>query len=130
MSLEKLPEEIKSYTKDPDLDLVKRAYYFAKKAHEGQNRVSGEPFLMHPLEVAKIMAQLELDVISISAALLHDVVEDTPVTKEELREEFGPEIELLVNGVTKLSKIDFKSKEEHQAESLRKMFMLWPRISE
>ncbi|WP_027339705.1 RelA/SpoT family protein [Halonatronum saccharophilum] len=123
MSLDKLLEDIKSYTKDPDLDLIKRAYYFAKEAHQGQFRVSGEPFVIHPLEVAKIMARLELDVISISAALLHDVVEDTPVTTEELREEFGPEIELLVNGVTKLSKIDFKSKEEHQAESLRKMFI-------
>ncbi len=123
MALQGLLTAISSYTKDPNIELVKKAYYFAKEAHEGQYRVSGESFVSHPLEVAKIMAELELDIISISAALLHDVVEDTPVTAEELRGEFGPEIELLVNGVTKLSKIDFKSREEHQAENLRKMFL-------
>ncbi|OCL25145.1 (p)ppGpp synthetase [Orenia metallireducens] len=123
MALEQLLAKISSYTENPNIELVKKAYYFAKDAHEGQYRVSGEPFVSHPLQVAKIMAELELDVISIAAAILHDVVEDTEVTAEELREEFGPEVELLVNGVTKLSKIDFKSREEHQAESLRKMFL-------
>ncbi|TDX48002.1 RelA/SpoT family protein [Orenia marismortui] len=123
MSLDKLLATIKSYTEEANIDLVKEAYYLAKESHEGQYRVSGEPFVSHPVQVAQIMAELELDIISISAALLHDVVEDTEVTTEELREKFGPEIELLVNGVTKLSKIDFKSREEHQAESLRKMFL-------
>ncbi len=123
MGLNKLLAEIESYTEEPNLELVKKAYYFAKDAHKGQYRISGEPFVSHPIEVAMIMSELELDVISIVGALLHDVVEDTEVTTEELREEFGPEVELLVNGVTKLSKIDFKSREEHQAESLRKMFL-------
>ncbi|WP_018247739.1 RelA/SpoT family protein [Orenia marismortui] len=123
MSLDKLLATIKSYTEEANIGLVKEAYYLAKESHEGQYRVSGEPFVSHPVQVAQIMAELELDIISISAALLHDVVEDTEVTTEELREKFGPEIELLVNGVTKLSKIDFKSREEHQAESLRKMFL-------
>ncbi len=123
MAIEELLARINSYTEDPNLDLVKKAYHFAKEAHQEQKRVSGEPFVTHPVNVAEIMSGLELDVISIAAALLHDVVEDTPVTAEELREEFGSEIELLVNGVTKLSKIDFKSREEHQAESLRKMFL-------
>ncbi|WP_408954822.1 RelA/SpoT family protein [Natroniella sp. ANB-PHB2] len=123
MSLQKLLTEIESYTDNPNLDLIKQAYYYAKDCHQGQYRVSGEPFVSHPLNVSQIMAELELDVISIVGALLHDVVEDTEVTEGELEEEFGAEVTLLVSGVTKLSKIDFKSREEHQAESLRKMFL-------
>ncbi|MCK8827562.1 bifunctional (p)ppGpp synthetase/guanosine-3',5'-bis(diphosphate) 3'-pyrophosphohydrolase [Natroniella acetigena] len=123
MSLQKLLMEVESYTENPNLDLIKQAYYYAKDCHQGQYRVSGEPFVSHPLNVAQIMAELELDVISIVGALLHDVVEDTEVTEEELEEKFGAEVTLLVSGVTKLSKIDFKSREEHQAESLRKMFL-------
>ncbi|AZR73091.1 (p)ppGpp synthetase [Anoxybacter fermentans] len=123
MNLQDLLEKIKSYTNDPDLDIVGRAYEFARKAHEGQFRDSGEPFFNHPVEVAEILAELELDVITIAAALLHDVVEDTDITIEQIEEEFGKEIALLVNGVTKLSQIAFKSREEHQAENLRKMFL-------
>ncbi|SJZ72449.1 RelA/SpoT family protein [Selenihalanaerobacter shriftii] len=123
MALDELLDKIKGYTNDPNLELVTNAYEFAKDAHEGQYRVSGEPFVNHPLGVAKIMAELELDVISIAGALLHDVVEDTEVSFAQLRKKFGEEITLLVNGVTKLSKIAFKSKEEQQAESLRKMFL-------
>ena len=123
MSLDKLLTEIQSYIDDPDIELVKEAYYYAKKVHRGQDRVSGEPFVTHPLRVARIMAELKLDLTSISAALLHDTVEDTEATLEDIREKFGSEIEVLVNGVTKLNKINFESKEEHQAESLRKMFL-------
>ena len=89
----------------------------------GQFRDSGDVFFNHPYEVAKILADLELDITTIAAGLLHDVLEDTEVTREELEEAFGPEIVRLVDGVTKLSKIPFQSKEEHQAQSLRKMFL-------
>lgn len=123
MSLNELLNRMESYTNDPDMELVIRAFDFARKAHEGQFRDSGEPFYIHPLEVAKILVDLELDETFIAAALLHDVVEDTAVTLEEIAAEFGEEITQLVNGVTKLSKINFKSKEEHQAENLRKMFL-------
>ncbi len=121
--LENLIAEIKSYTDDPNLELVYKAYEYAKKAHQEQKRISGEPYIVHPLAAARIMAELELDVISIAASILHDVVEDTEISKEEITEEFGEEIALLVSGVTKLSRIDFKSREEQQAETLRKMFL-------
>ena len=123
MELNALLEKVKSYTSDPDLDLVTRAYMFARKAHEGQFRDSGEPYFNHPMEVAEILAELELDVTSIAAALLHDVVEDTAVSIEKIEANFGADIAVLVNGVTKLTKMEFKSREEHQAESLRKMFL-------
>ncbi len=123
MGYNELLEKIQAYTNDPDLDLIVRAYEFACKAHEGQFRDSGEPFIIHPVEVAEILVELQLDETFIAAALLHDVVEDTDVTLEVIEKEFGEEIAQLVNGVTKLSKIKFKSREEHQAENLRKMFL-------
>lgn len=123
MKLGDLLTRINSYMEDPDLALVKKAYNFAKEAHKGQYRVSGEPYLEHPLGVAYILAELELDIISITSALLHDVVEDTSVSSDDINREFGSEIALLVDGVTKLTRLQFKSKEEHQAESLRKMFI-------
>ena len=123
MALDQLLNQIESYTEDPNLELVKDAYYFGKKVHQGQYRISGEPFISHPVQVAKILAELELDVVSIAAALLHDTVEDTEVDTEEIESKFGSEIRLLVNGMTKLNKIDFKSREERQAASLRKMFL-------
>src|SRR5690606_39231301 len=82
-----------------------------------------EAYVRHPLEVARLLAEMELDVVTLAAGLLHDVLEDTAVTREELEERFGPEILLLVDGVTKLSKIPYQSREEHQAQSLRKMFL-------
>ena len=121
--LTELLTEIKSYMDEPDIELVKEAYYYARECHEGQERISGEPFVSHPLNVARLMAEFKLDITSIAAALLHDTVEDTGATLEDIREKFGSEIEVLVNGVTKLNKMDFESKEEHQAESLRKMFL-------
>lgn len=123
MKLEKLLDKIKSYMDEPDLDLVIKAYNYAKKAHEGQYRVSGEPFVDHPLGVAMILADLELDIISIVASMMHDVVEDTEITSEDIRKEFGDEVAHIVEGVTKLTRMQFKTKEDQQAESLRKMFV-------
>ncbi len=105
------------------ISLIQKAYEFASKAHEGQIRLSGESFIVHPVSVARIIAELELDGISIVASLLHDVLEDTPISRQEIVDTFGEEVALIVEGVTKLSRIDFKSSEEHQAENLRKMFL-------
>ncbi|BAF59226.1 guanosine polyphosphate pyrophosphohydrolases/synthetases [Pelotomaculum thermopropionicum SI] len=118
-----LLEKIKSYNPKADLSVVVAAYEFAANAHREQKRFSGEPFIVHPLEVAKILAELELDQETLVAGLLHDVVEDTGVTLQDIREQFGVETALLVDGTTKLSRIEYKSKEELQAENLRKMFL-------
>lgn len=125
---EKELEELKKIidTHYPDSDAWKKimkAYNFALQAHSGQKRVSGESYIVHPLGVAMILAELELDPVTIVAGILHDVVEDTEVTIEGLEREFGSEIGLLVDGVTKLSRLEFKTKEEQQAETLRKMFL-------
>ena len=106
-----------------DIAAIQAAYEYAEKAHRNQKRFSGEPYIVHPLEVAKILAQLELDPETIMAGLLHDVVEDTGITLEDIQVKFGKEVALLVDGVTKLSRFEFKSKEEQQAENLRKMFL-------
>ena len=111
------------YPTAEDWALVERAYAFACQAHAGQRRESGEYFITHPLGVALILAELGLDMTTIIAGLLHDVVEDTAVTLEEIRENFGEETAALVDGVTKLSRLDFASQEEQQAETLRKMFI-------
>ncbi len=121
--LENLLLMIQQYSPDSDLDLIIRAYNFAESAHEGQYRKSGEKYFIHPVEVAKILAELELDIYTIAAGLLHDVVEDTKYTYKDIAENFGREIADLVEGVTKLGQIEYKSKEETQAENLRKMFM-------
>lgn len=106
-----------------DIELIERAYDLAGKMHQGQLRKSGEPYLIHPVAVAKILAELGMDDQAICAGLLHDVVEDTEYTTEQLREDFGDDIELLVDGVTKLGSVKYESKEERQAENLRKMFL-------
>lgn len=108
---------------EDSLDKIRKAYSFAEHAHEGQYRSSGDPFIVHPLEVGFILIDLGLDVDTIAAGLLHDVVEDTGVEIEKLKEIFGSEIAKLVDGVTKLGKIAYKTKEEQQAENLRKMFL-------
>ena len=123
MDLDKLIEEILKYYPDADVEAVRTAYQFAEHAHRDQYRVSGEPYIVHPLGVAKILSELQMDVDTIIASLLHDVLEDTPVTYEDLKKTFGQEITDLVDGVTKLSKIAFRSSEEHQVENLRKMFL-------
>ncbi len=115
---------VRKYHPDEDLSVVENAYIFSKKAHEGQLRKSGEPYIVHPQSVAMILAGLMLDPATIAAGLLHDSVEDVEgVTPEVIEQKFGSEIALLVDGVTKLSRLDFTSREEQQAESLRKMFL-------
>ncbi|MBR2877879.1 MAG: HD domain-containing protein, partial [Clostridia bacterium] len=106
-----------------DINTVKRAYEFAKAAHEGQKRVSGEDYICHPLEVAEIITVMLLDCDTIAAGILHDVIEDTDTTHEDIVAAFGTEIADMVEGVTKLGKIKFTSQEEAQVENLRKMFM-------
>ena len=106
-----------------DTDIIGKAYDIAEEMHRGQLRKSGEPYLIHPLAVSEILADLGMDEETIVAGLLHDVVEDTPYTREELVEDFGEEVELLVDGVTKLGSLKFESKEARQAENLRKMFL-------
>src|SRR3954470_2823097 len=98
-------ERVGQYRPDADLDLVKKAYVYSAKVHQGQVRKSGEPYLVHPLEAAGILAQLKLEEASIAAGLLHDTVEDTLATMEEVKELFGEEVALIVDGVTKLSKL-------------------------
>lgn len=122
-SLEELFQLIKSYSSKADFAAIKKAYNYAASAHREQRRFSGEPYIVHPLETAKILAELELDQETIMAGLLHDVVEDTGISLEDIKEQFGGEVALLVDGVTKLSRIEFKSKEEQQVENLRKMFL-------
>ncbi|HOD42370.1 MAG TPA: HD domain-containing protein, partial [Candidatus Wallbacteria bacterium] len=116
-----LEEKVKSYNPNANFEYLKKAYDFAREAHKTQFRASGEPYFIHPFNVAMILADLKLDVISIAAGLLHDVVEDTPATSEIITAEFGSTMGLLIDGVTKLSKLSFKSKEEFAAENLRKM---------
>ncbi len=120
---DELIAEIKRYHPSKDLSLVERAYKLAREAHGEQKRKSGEPYIIHPLCVAKILAELELDLESITAGLLHDVVEDTKYTLDEISEMFNPDVALLVDGVTKLSNIEYSSREEMQAENYRKMFL-------
>ncbi len=124
MGLQVLKKRFKQYNDNEEgWALIKKAYQYALRAHAGQKRISGEPYISHPLEVAFILADLELDLITIVAALLHDVLEDTPCQYEEIEKEFGEEVAYLVDGVTKLSRMEFRSKEEHQAETWRKMFI-------
>lgn len=119
----RLIDRINEYYPQCDFEAIEKAYNFAKEAHGKQQRVSGEPFIIHPVEVAFILADLELDCTSIIAGLLHDIIEDTPHTLEEISGKFGQEVALLVDGVTKLGKIPYTTKEEQQVENLRKMFL-------
>lgn len=134
MDLQVLLDSVRCYNETADFDLIKRAYEFAKRHHDGQLRASGEPFIIHPFEVAKILADLRMDSATITAALLHDTIEDTVASYEEIEKEFGPEIAHLVDGVTKLTAIStskeqsqqgprMKTKAETQAENLRKIFL-------
>ena len=123
VTIDMILEAVKSYQPNADTDLIRRAYELADAAHKGQKRVSGEDYIIHPLAVAKILTDLQIDDITISAAILHDVVEDTTHTLDEMRERFGDEVAMLIDGVTKLGRIQYKSKEEQQLESYRKMFL-------
>ena len=119
----KLSAKIEQTNKQYDMGKIERAYQMAKRAHEGTLRRSGEPYIVHPVSAAIILVELGMDTDSIVAALLHDVVEDTDVTLEEIRKEFGKDVALLVDGVTKLGRIPFSSREHQQAENVRKMLL-------
>jgi GTP diphosphokinase / guanosine-3',5'-bis(diphosphate) 3'-diphosphatase len=106
-----------------DLEIIKKAYDYSQRVHTGQTRASGEPYLVHPLEVALVLAEMKMDPVAVAAGLLHDSVEDTSVTIVDIRKEFGEQVAHIVEGVTKISKIDFATREEQQAENLRKMML-------
>ena len=125
--LKTLIEEIPKYQPGADLDLLARAYEFSAASHKGQHRASGEPYLSHPLEVASLLVDFKMDVTTVTAGLLHDVLEDTKATKADLQREFGQEIADLVDGVTKIGKLAFSSREERQAENFRKMLVAMAR---
>ena len=120
---EDVVEKVREYNPDADVELLRRAYVFSAYEHKGQVRHSGEPYLVHPIEVSNILADLKLDIVTLVAGLLHDVVEDTLTSVERLSEVFGDEVAHLVDGVTKISAISFSSSEERQAENFRKMLL-------
>lgn len=122
-TIEEITKKILAYQPDAPLSLVEKAYHTAHSAHQGQYRASGEEYICHPLGVASILTDLQIDATTICAALLHDVVEDTAFTLEELEKLFNKEVSFLVDGVTKLSRIEYKSKEEQQLENHRKLFL-------
>src|SRR4051795_260602 len=106
-----------------DLDIIQRAYDFSLQHHNGQTRASGEPYIVHPLEVAEVLAEMKMDSTAIAAGLLHDAVEDTPATSEEIENGFGDQVAHIVEGVTKIDKIQFANREDRQAENVRKMLL-------
>jgi GTP pyrophosphokinase len=120
---EDVARTVEKYHPDADMDLLRRAYFFSAREHRDQVRKSGEPYLIHPISVAQILAEMRLDVVTISTGFLHDVVEDTLTTLDNIREYFGPEVAHLVDGVTKISNLGKVSREEAQAENLRKMVL-------
>ncbi|MEG2199234.1 MAG: bifunctional (p)ppGpp synthetase/guanosine-3',5'-bis(diphosphate) 3'-pyrophosphohydrolase, partial [Anaerovorax sp.] len=121
--MENFTEELLAINSSLRVELIEKAFKLAQERHEGQFRKSGEPYMIHPIAVAKILADLGMDENTIVAGLLHDVVEDTPYTQEELKRDFGNEVSILVDGVTKLGSLVYENKEERQAENLRKMFL-------
>jgi GTP diphosphokinase / guanosine-3',5'-bis(diphosphate) 3'-diphosphatase len=121
--LNDITDRVQSYLPDADVEVISKAYVFSAKVHQGQTRLSGEPYLTHPLEVAYILGELTMDVPSVATGLLHDTVEDTLTTSKEIEEIFGSEISDLVEGVTKISRMSFSNTEERQAENFRKMII-------
>ncbi|MCI7667530.1 MAG: HD domain-containing protein, partial [Megasphaera elsdenii] len=118
-----LIDTIHSYLPKAKCDDVTKAYQLAEEAHKDQRRVSGEPYILHPLAVAQILADMKIDTTTITASLLHDVVEDTSYTLDDLKKMFGKEVAFLVDGVTKLSRLNYRTKEDQQLNSMRKMFL-------
>jgi len=123
VQIEDLLRTVSAYRPADDLGILRKAYEFSAREHRAQKRLSGEPYLSHPLEVASILADMKVDGVCLVAGMLHDVVEDTPATIEQIRTEFGPEVARIVEGVTKISRIEFFSPGEQQAENLRKMVL-------
>ncbi|MFI5315956.1 MAG: RelA/SpoT family protein [Myxococcota bacterium] len=121
--INEIVEQVQANAPDADISLLERAYVYSAKVHQGQMRLSGEPYLTHPLAVAEILAAMRLDHVTVAAGLLHDTVEDTFATDADIRNQFGEEVGELVAGLTKLSKIEFQSREEAQAENFRKMLI-------
>ncbi|MGO9119652.1 MAG: RelA/SpoT family protein [Desulfomonilaceae bacterium] len=122
-----IEELVKSYYPDANLDLIRAAYVYSAQVHQGQTRVGGEPYLVHPVAVAKILAQMKMDEATVATGLLHDAVEDTLTTNEDVEQFFGKNVATLVDGVTKISKMEFQSREERQAENFRKMILAMSR---
>src|SRR4030042_5319651 len=118
-----IAEQVESYNPSADLGLLEKSDVFSAKVHQGQVRRSGEPYLIHPLEGAGVLTKMKLDMASVITGLLHDTIEDTLTTMEEIKERFGDEIAQLVDGVTKISQISFQTREEQQAENFRKMIL-------
>src|SRR5574340_1104166 len=116
-------EKVQKFLPDQDLAMIEKAYVFSASVHQGQMRLSGEPYLTHPMEVAGILTDMKMDCATIVTGLLHDTVEDTWATTAEIEEAFGKDVAFLVDGLTKLSKISFRSQEEQQAENFRKMIL-------
>jgi len=127
LTLTELVDRVRAYQPAADVDLIARAYRYGSESHQGQTRKSGDPYFSHPASVAGIITELKLDTASVCAGLLHDVVEDTLATTTDIENEFGQEVAFLVDGVTKLSKINFASKEDRQAENFRKMLVAMAR---
>src|SRR4030042_4785680 len=123
LTIDDLMRKVRSYNPDAEIEVLKRAYQFSSEAHSSQKRVEGSPFIEHPVAVASILAGMKMDTATIAAGLLHDTIEDTGKTRKDIKGLFGEEIAFLVESVTKLSKIVFKTKEEAQAENFRKMFL-------
>ncbi len=121
--MEELIDKASKYMSATDIELIEKAYQFAKTAHGDQMRYSGESYIIHPIKVAEILVDLQLDVVTVISGLLHDVVEDTEITLKDIENQFGLEVAILVDGVTKLGRIEYKSKEEQEAENHRKMFV-------
>src|SRR5574340_1627007 len=122
-----LIEEVSAYLKPQDVEYIREAIEFSRAAHQGQMRHSGDPYVSHPITVARILAPLHLDVQAIIAALLHDVVEDTEITSEQVAEKFGKPVAELVDGLSKLDRIQFETREDAQAENFRKMLLAMAR---
>src|SRR6056297_4244437 len=126
-TIDSLDANLRSYLDDQQSTLVRRAYYFAEQAHFGQQRRSGEPYVTHPLAVAGILADMHMDHQSLAAAMLHDVIEDTGINKSAIGEQFGSTVADLVDGVSKLTQMEFESLEEKQAENFQKMALAMAR---
>ncbi len=116
-------DRVTAYNPAAEVELIRKAYVFSAKVHQGQVRLSGEPYLIHPMEVSGILADLNLDVITVAVGLLHDTVEDTLTTLNEIERLFGGEVRFLVDGVTKISRMAFSNIEEQAAENIRKMIL-------